>query len=171
MYSSQINASFRQLGPPSAADSSCLNSFFCVRCLSGTLAMETSTSRAAEKKDKMEGNGFSDLPKKPSETRGNMFSENVFSQEATGPNFVSGWSVGPLVCRHRSMFGAQPEAGGKGGANTDNEIYISKIKCHLGSRCRRLSSGPIRYRQQSEVTYIRCLIRIPSRPGFLKEHR
>ncbi|TMS11503.1 Zinc finger protein GLI2 [Larimichthys crocea] len=34
--------------------------------------METSTSRAAEKKDKMDGSGFSDLPKKPSpsETRG-----------------------------------------------------------------------------------------------------
>ncbi|XP_044043606.1 zinc finger protein GLI4-like isoform X1 [Siniperca chuatsi] len=33
--------------------------------------METSTSRATEKKDKMDGNGFSDLPKKPSpsETR------------------------------------------------------------------------------------------------------
>ncbi|XP_070712034.1 zinc finger protein GLI2-like [Pempheris klunzingeri] len=33
--------------------------------------METSTSRAAEKKDKMDGSGFSDLPKKPSpsETR------------------------------------------------------------------------------------------------------
>lgn len=32
--------------------------------------METSSSRAAEKKDKMDGNGFSDLPKKPTETRG-----------------------------------------------------------------------------------------------------
>ncbi|XP_049919747.1 zinc finger protein GLI2-like isoform X2 [Epinephelus moara] len=31
--------------------------------------METSASRASEKKDKMDGSGFSDLPKKPSETR------------------------------------------------------------------------------------------------------
>ncbi|XP_039648532.1 zinc finger protein GLI2-like [Perca fluviatilis] len=31
--------------------------------------METSTSRASEKKDKMDGSGFPDLPKKPSETR------------------------------------------------------------------------------------------------------
>lgn len=32
--------------------------------------METPAARAAEKKDKMEGNLFSDLGKKPSETRG-----------------------------------------------------------------------------------------------------
>lgn len=32
--------------------------------------METSASRSAEKKDKMDGSGFPDLPKKPSETRG-----------------------------------------------------------------------------------------------------
>lgn len=32
--------------------------------------METPAARAAEKKDKMEANVFSDLGKKPSETRG-----------------------------------------------------------------------------------------------------
>lgn len=33
--------------------------------------METSASRSAEKKDKMDGSGFPELPKKLSETRGN----------------------------------------------------------------------------------------------------
>lgn len=42
----------------------------------------------------------------------------------------------------RGLAGAQP--GGKGGANAGDEIYISKIKCHLGSRRSWLSSGLIR---------------------------
>lgn len=98
--------------------------------------METSASRAGEKKDKMDGNGFSDLPKKPSpsEARGNALFK-TFSQAATGSEFRVRLSVRPLcmLCDRmsRGLAGAQP--GGKGGANTADEIYISKIKCHLGS--------------------------------------
>lgn len=45
---------------------------FCVAPLfSGALVMDTSASRSAEKKDKMDGSGFPDVSKKPSETRGN----------------------------------------------------------------------------------------------------
>lgn len=41
--------------------------------------METSASRSTEKKDKMDANGFPDLPKKPSETRGNTPQMHVAS--------------------------------------------------------------------------------------------
>lgn len=54
----------------------------------GTPIMETSASRAAEKKDKMDGSSFSDLPKKPSllEARGKTASERpaVQARRVTG---------------------------------------------------------------------------------------
>ncbi len=165
LISSQINTLFPQRGPASVLDSLGINSSFCVLSLPETSAMETSAPRAGEKKDKMDGNGFSDLPKKPSpsETRGNTLFK-TFSQAATESEFrVRCLSGLCMLCDRmsRGLAGARP--GGKGGANTADEIYISKIKCHLGSRCSWLSSGPIRYQQQSEVTYSRCLIGILNR--------
>lgn len=97
LISSRINTSFPQRGPPSVLDSFGINGSFCVLSLPETSAMETSASRAGEKKDKMDGNGFSDLPKKPSpsETRGNALFK-TFSQAATGSEFRVRLSVGPL---------------------------------------------------------------------------
>lgn len=85
--------------------------------------METS---AAEKKDKMDGSGFRDLPKKPSasETRGNALKEELRGVQ-------SGVGV-PCLRMSRGLSGAEPR--GKGGSNAADEIYISKIRCHLGSR-------------------------------------
>lgn len=96
-----------------------------------TSAMETSSSRAGEKKDKMDG--FGDLPKKPSpsETRGKTGCVGVRL-----PASQSGWV---------QVLQALSQRGQRGGANTSDEIYISKIKCHLGSRHSWLSSGLIRY--------------------------
>lgn len=39
--------------------------------------MDASAARTAEKKDKMDGSGFSDLPKKPSETRGKFLPRRI----------------------------------------------------------------------------------------------
>lgn len=86
--------------------------------------METSTSRTAEKKDKMDGNGFSDLPKKPSETRGNTPSleQRLFRNVVS--SFVSaGSGVGVELRSRRCSAGGQ-----RGAANTDDEIYISKAE-------------------------------------------
>lgn len=87
--------------------------------------METSTSRTAEKKDKMDGNGFADLPKKPPETRGNAPSPEQQLYRNVVSSFVSvGGGVGGAELRScRCSAGGQ-----RGGANTDDEIYISKAE-------------------------------------------
>lgn len=78
--------------------------------------MDASTARAAEKKDKMDGSGFSDLPKKPSETRGKFL--------PSGSEFRVGFFF--------LILPVTPE--GKGGRPTrTHEIYISKTERHLGS--------------------------------------
>lgn len=89
--------------------------------------METPSAQAPEKKDKMEGNVFSDLGKKPSETRG----KRVFRREFLLRNqtLVSGLHVEPRCGR----MSRRCSAGGQRGPNEDHEIYISKKKCHLGS--------------------------------------
>lgn len=85
--------------------------------------METSTSRTAEKKDKMDGNGFSDLPKKPSETRGNTPSHEQQLYQC-GVQFCQCWER-----RGAELRSCRCSAGGqRGGANTDDEIYISKAE-------------------------------------------
>lgn len=84
--------------------------------------METSTSRTAEKKDKMDGNGFSDLPKKPSETRGNTPSPEQQLYRNVVSSFV-GAGRGGRLRSPRCSAGGQ-----RGGANTDDEIYISKAE-------------------------------------------
>lgn len=86
--------------------------------------METSTSRTAEKKDKMDGNGFADLPKKPSETRGNTPSPEQQPYRNVVSSFVGAGSGGGVELRSlRCSAGGQ-----RGGANTDDEIYISKAE-------------------------------------------
>ncbi|KAK2857144.1 hypothetical protein Q5P01_005879 [Channa striata] len=53
--------------------------------------METSASRAAEKKDKMDGSGFGELPKKPSpsESRGNLLDVDIWEVTQTTENHNS----------------------------------------------------------------------------------
>lgn len=115
-----------------------INSSFCAP--SASEAMETSASRAAEKKDKMDGSSFGDLPKKPSpsETRGNALSE-TFSQAAC-------WIRCPVESVSRGLTG--PEPGGKGAPRRAMKYTFQRR--HLG----------LIRQQQSEVTYSRCLIGI-----------
>lgn len=90
--------------------------------------METSASRSAEKKDKMDGSGFPDLPKKPSETRGNT---PIWSGNGT-LNVVSGSVVSVVVVVGGA--GVQVESRShrlslrraKGEPTQADEIYISK---------------------------------------------
>lgn len=136
----------------------------CFPPLAETSAMETSTSRTSEKKDKMDGNGFSDLPKKPSETRGNTPSPEQQLCRNVVSSFVGAGSGGWLSW---GLAGAQPE--GKEGEPTRTMKYtFQKLRSHLGNRCTLLSSGSIRHQQQpqqSEVTYSSRLSGILSRAG------
>ena len=68
-------------------------------------AMETSPPRATQKKDKMDGSGFSDLPKKPSETRGNVLFPNFPQNPALNLNSVSGRLSGPSTLWVRTSRG------------------------------------------------------------------
>lgn len=97
MFSSYPELTFPFLGMAlvSVLDLFGINSSFCVPLLSET--METSASRTAEKKDKMDGSSFDDLPKKPSpsESRGNTLFK-TFSEADTGSEFRAQMSAGPL---------------------------------------------------------------------------
>lgn len=89
--------------------------------------METSASRSAEKKDKMDGSGFPDLPKKPSETRGNtpIPSGNCVSNVASRSCQCCGgcgWSGGQVESRSHRRSARRA----KGEPTWGNEIYISK---------------------------------------------
>lgn len=87
--------------------------------------METSTSRSAEKTDKMEGSGFSDLPKKPSETRGKtpILSGNCSLNVSYGSVAVS---VGGLEVQVEFRSHGLSSRRAKGEPTGVNEIYISK---------------------------------------------
>lgn len=64
--------------------------------------MENSAARVAEKKDKMEGNVFSDLGKKPPETRG----KRVYGQLS----LLRTWALVSKSRCGRAIPGAQPES-------------------------------------------------------------
>lgn len=117
--------------------------------------METSASRSAEKKDKMDGSGFPDLPKKPSETRGNTPIQrgNCVSNVASGSVsvvVVVGGAGGKLS---PGLTGAPP-GGQRGSRHGAMKYTFQKGKVPiLGADVPRLSSSSTRPRQQSEVTY------------------
>lgn len=117
--------------------------------------METSASRSAEKKDKMDGSGFPDLPKKSSETRGNtpVQSSNCISSVASGSVSVVVVVDGVGGKLSPGLTGVPP--GGQRGSQQGAMKYTfqkGKVPI-LGTDVGRLSSSSTRSRQQSEVTY------------------
>lgn len=113
------------------------------------------------KKTKWKATGFLTSRRNPLRQEVNTLLQRSFSQAVTRSKFCVSFVEPRCDGMSPGIKGAQLQ--GKGGASLNDEIYISKIKCHLGSQCSQLSSGLIRYQQQSKVTYRRYLIRILNR--------
>lgn len=107
------------------------NTSFCLLLLLQLSTMETSPQRATDKKDKMDGSGFTDLPKKPSpsETRGKALLKTFSLNQGLNLSLEPG--IRPRHAVNRGLPSVQP--GGKEGSKPSDEIYISKTRRQLGS--------------------------------------
>lgn len=121
--------------------------------------METSPQRATDKKDKMDSGGFADLPKKPSpsETRGKALLE-TFSPNQLLDVSLAPWRQTSTRCESRS-----PQCSARGQREEQTKWWNIHFKDKVPSQ-EPMLMAVLRYQQQSEVTYSRCLRGILSRP-------